>query len=84
MGGMGGVSAAVYTAGDYIMLLGIILSSVLVIVALISVISALAKSVKEATNIDRAADDPRHAAGRQHYVLLGRGRLLLLVPDPPL
>ena len=51
MGGMGGVSAAVYTAGDYIMLLGIILSSVLVIVALISVISALAKSVKEATNM---------------------------------
>ena len=51
MGGMEGVSASVYSAGSYLMLLGIILSSVLVIVSLISVVSALAKSVKEATNM---------------------------------
>ncbi len=51
MGGMSGIDAAVYAASDYVMLLGIILSSVLIIVALISVVSALAKSVKEATNM---------------------------------
>ena len=51
MGGMEGVSASVYGFGDYMMILGIVLSSVLVIVALISVISAFAKSVKEATGM---------------------------------
>lgn len=51
MGSAGSLNAAVYTAGDYFMLLGIILSSVLVIVALISVISAYAKSVKEASTM---------------------------------
>ncbi len=51
VGGTGNISATVYTASDYIMLLGIVLSSVLVIVALISLISAFAKSVKEATNM---------------------------------
>ncbi len=49
--GSSDISATVYTASDYIMLLGIVLSSVLVIVALISIISAFAKSVKEATNM---------------------------------
>ncbi len=49
--GSSDISATVYTASDYIMLLGIVLSSVLVIVALISLISAFAKSVKEATNM---------------------------------
>lgn len=43
------VSAAVYSAGDYIMLLLVILSTVLVIVSIMSIISAFAKSVKEAT-----------------------------------
>ena len=51
MGGMEGISASVYSAGSYLMLLGIILSSVLVIVSLISFVSALAKSVKEAANM---------------------------------
>ena len=51
MGGMEGISASVYSASSYLMLLGIILSSVLVIVSLISVVSALAKSVKEAANM---------------------------------
>lgn len=45
-----GISAAAYGAGDYAMLLGVILSSVLVLVALVSILSALAKSVKEATS----------------------------------
>lgn len=49
MGAAGSLNAAVYTVGDYAMLLGIVLSSVLVIVALVSVVSAFAKSVKEAT-----------------------------------
>lgn len=49
MGAAGSLNAAVYTVGDYVMLLGIVLSSVLVIVALVSVVSAFAKSVKEAT-----------------------------------
>lgn len=42
------LSADVYTAGDYLMLLVVILSTVLVIVGAISVVSAFAKSVKEA------------------------------------
>lgn len=46
-----GVSMSVYGVGDYAMLLGVILSTVLVIVALISVVSALAKSVKEAAGM---------------------------------
>lgn len=45
----GEVSTAVYTVLDYVLLLGIILSTVLVLVALISIISALAKSIKEAS-----------------------------------
>lgn len=48
---MGGadVSANIYSVGDYFALLGIVVSSVLLIVAMISVISAFAKSVKEAS-----------------------------------
>ena len=42
------VNTAVYQAKDYIMLLLVVLSTVLLIVAAISVISALSKSVKEA------------------------------------
>lgn len=50
---MGGasLSSVAYTVADYAMLLGVVLSSVLVIVALVSVVSALAKSVKEATGM---------------------------------
>lgn len=51
MGAAGNLSAAVYTAGDYLMLLGVVLSSVLVMVALVSIVSAFAKSVKEATGM---------------------------------
>lgn len=48
---MGGadVSAGIYSAGDYFALLGVVVSTVLLTVALISVVSAFAKSVKEAT-----------------------------------
>lgn len=49
MGGdLTGVDSAVYGVTDYGMLLGIILSTVLVLVSVISVISAFSKSVKEA------------------------------------
>ena len=51
MGAAGNLSVAVYTAGDYLMILGIVLSSVLVMVALVSTVSAFAKSVKEATGM---------------------------------
>lgn len=49
MGTEEGVSAAVYVATDYLMLLGIILTTVLVMVSLIAIISALAKSIKAAS-----------------------------------
>lgn len=46
---MGGeINTNVYAMTDYVMLLGIVLSTVLLMVAIISVLSALAKSVKEA------------------------------------
>lgn len=45
---MTGMNTAVYGVMDYVMLLGIILSTVLVLVAVISVISAFSKSIKEA------------------------------------
>ena len=50
MGGeMTGVDSSVYVSMDYIMLLIVILSTVLVLVSAISLISAFAKSVKEAS-----------------------------------
>lgn len=49
MGGAEGVNASVYGVKDYILLLFVILSTVLVIIALISIVSAFAKNVKEAT-----------------------------------
>ena len=49
MGGLiSGEAAAFYTAGDYFMILGLIISAVLVIISAFSIISAFAKSVKEA------------------------------------
>lgn len=50
MGGdASGMDASVYVLSDYLLLLGIILTTVLVMVALISIISAFAKSIKEAS-----------------------------------
>lgn len=48
-GAMDGINAAVYGAADYFSLLGIILSTVLLFVSVISVVSAFSKNVKEAT-----------------------------------
>lgn len=49
MGGeQGGMNAGVYVLSDYLLLLGIILSTVLVLVSAISIVSAFAKSIKEA------------------------------------
>lgn len=49
MGEAGDISASVYQVSDYLLLLAVILSTVLVIVSVISIISAFAKNVKEAT-----------------------------------
>ncbi|MGN1147256.1 MAG: ABC transporter permease [Lachnospiraceae bacterium] len=50
MGGTeSGMDVSVYVLSDYLLLLGIILSTVLVLVAVISIISAFAKSIKEAS-----------------------------------
>lgn len=51
MGAAGGVDTSFYSVGDYAMLLGIILSTVLLLVSVISIISAFAKSIKEASSI---------------------------------
>ena len=53
MGGeeMGMVDASIYGITDYLWILGVILSTVLLFVSLISVLSALAKSVKEASGL---------------------------------
>lgn len=48
MGGTAELDASVYTAVDYAVLLVVILSTVLVMISLIAVLSALANSVKEA------------------------------------
>lgn len=49
MGGAGDISANVYGIKDYVMLFFIIISTVMVIVSVIAIVSAFAKSVKEAT-----------------------------------
>lgn len=48
---IGANTAAFYSVGDYFMLFGIIISVVLVIISAFSVISAYAKSVKEASSL---------------------------------
>lgn len=47
-GAQSGMNVGVYVATDYLLLLGIILTTVLLLTTIISVISAFAKSVKEA------------------------------------
>lgn len=49
MGGSEGMDASVYGVTDYVLLLFIILSTVMVIITIISIVSAFAKNVKEAT-----------------------------------
>ena len=48
---MGMVDATVYGVTDYLMILGVILSTVLVFVSMIAILSALARSVKEASGL---------------------------------
>lgn len=50
-GSAGGITLSIFTFGDIMVLLAVILSSVLVLVTLISIISAFAKSVKEASGL---------------------------------
>ena len=50
-GSLDGLSASVYGVQDYILLLVVILSTVLVMVSAIAVISAFAKTVKEASTM---------------------------------
>lgn len=47
----GGMSFSMYGFGDYAAILGVILSTVLILVAVISIVSAYAKSVKEASGL---------------------------------
>lgn len=49
MGGSEGMNASVYSLQDYVLLFLIIISTVMVIISIISIVSAFAKSVKEAT-----------------------------------
>ena len=46
-----GISLAMYGFGEYMAILGVVLSTVLILVSLISIISTCAKSVKEATGL---------------------------------
>ncbi len=46
-----GLTISMLTVGDYAALLGVVLSTVLVLIALIAIISAYAKSVKEASGL---------------------------------
>ncbi len=50
MGDMVNLDGSVYTTGDYLMLGVVILSTVLLLITVISIISAYAKTVKEATS----------------------------------
>lgn len=50
-GGMLAVDTLPYTAGDYLMLFGLIISLVLLIISAFSVVSCLAKSVKESGSL---------------------------------
>ena len=50
MGEMGGVNAAVYGITDYLLILAIILTTILVFISAISIVSAVANSVKEASS----------------------------------
>lgn len=49
MGGAEGMNASVYGVEDYVLLFFIVISTVMVIISLIAIVSAFAKSVKEAT-----------------------------------
>ncbi|MDE6850637.1 MAG: ABC transporter permease subunit [Clostridia bacterium] len=50
-GSASGISLSMYGFGDYAAILGVILSTVLILIAVISIVSAYAKSVKEANGL---------------------------------
>lgn len=49
MGGVEGMDAGVYGVKEYVLLLLVILSTILIVITIISIVSAFAKNVKEAT-----------------------------------
>lgn len=51
MSGAGSISSSLYSAGDYLLLAAVISSTVLLLVALISIVSAFAKTIKEAQTL---------------------------------
>lgn len=51
MGAAGDLNASVYSIGDYAMLLLVIFSTIFVLVSLVSILSALANSVKESSTL---------------------------------
>ena len=51
MGSAGSISGSLYSAGDYLLLAAVIASTVLLLVALISIVSAFAKTIKEAQTL---------------------------------
>lgn len=51
MGGAGSISGSLYSASDYLLLAAVIASTVLLLVALISIVSAFAKTMKEAQTL---------------------------------
>lgn len=50
MGGMEGISSSVYTTADYVLILAVILTTILVFISAISILSAFSNSVKEASS----------------------------------
>lgn len=51
MSGAGSISGSLYSASDYLLLAAVIASTVLLLVALISIVSAFAKTIKEAQTL---------------------------------
>ena len=51
MGGAGSISGSLYSVGDYLLLAAVICSTVLLLVALIAILSAFAKTIKEAQTL---------------------------------
>lgn len=51
VGGAVNMSFGMYSVGDYFSILGVVLSTVLILITLISIVSAFAKSIKEANGL---------------------------------
>lgn len=79
-----GVNVNVYHVQDYALLLMIVLCSVLLIISLISVVSAYAKNVKEAGDICIAVNDNYNDCVNQYDVWKRNAAGKLLVSDSDL